>query len=93
MVGTSPLSPSELLVALHMIEPSKKANPNESKGDIRSVMKGMKTIKYIFINYEVFLFLLTSIFAPFFFHVCFVLFFNTSFSFSFRLLSFVFSMQ
>jgi hypothetical protein len=42
--GTSPLSPSELLVALHMIEPSKKANTNESKGDIRSVMKGEPVI-------------------------------------------------
>ncbi|XP_031566101.1 symplekin-like [Actinia tenebrosa] len=40
--GTSPLSPSELLVALHMIEPSKKANANESKGDIRSVMKAIR---------------------------------------------------
>ncbi|KAK3753618.1 hypothetical protein QZH41_004195 [Actinostola sp. cb2023] len=40
--GTSPLSPSELLVALHMIEPSKKANTSESKGDIRSVMKAIR---------------------------------------------------
>ncbi|KXJ19127.1 symplekin [Exaiptasia diaphana] len=40
--GTSPLSPSELLVALHMIEPSKKANTLESKGDIRSVMKAIR---------------------------------------------------